>query len=116
MTDYPELREVPLTDKPMFQGVLIDVSHMQVRLPNGETALREVVHHKGAAAVVPVDGEGCVYLVRQHRGVEALVGQLRRVEDDYRSFSRELTLEEWKKQPLRSTVLDNLARLTSALQ
>ena len=42
--------------------------------------------------------------------------QLRRVEDDYRSFSRELTLEEWKKQPLRSTVLDNLARLTSALQ
>lgn len=47
---------------------------------------------------------------------EEYVQQLRRVEDDYRSFSRELTLEEWKKQPLRSTVLDNLARLTSALQ
>ena len=38
------------------------------------------------------------------------------VEDMYRGLSRELTLEEWEKQPLRSTVLDNLARLTSALQ
>ena len=42
--------------------------------------------------------------------------QMRVVEDRYRSLSRELTLEEWNKQPLRSTVLDNLARLTSALQ
>lgn len=49
------------------------------------------------------------------RGQE-FVDQLRAVEDQYRSQSRELTLEEWEKQPLRSTVLDNLARLTSALQ
>ncbi len=49
------------------------------------------------------------------RGAE-FVDQLRAVEDDYRASSRELTLEEWEKQPLRSTVLDNLARLTSALQ
>ncbi|WP_298944650.1 cardiolipin synthase [uncultured Microbacterium sp.] len=47
---------------------------------------------------------------------EEFVEQLRAVEDQYRSQSRELTLEEWEKQPLRSTVLDNLARLTSALQ
>lgn len=46
----------------------------------------------------------------------AFVQQLRAVEDGYRRDSRELTLEEWLKQPLRSTVLDNLARLTSALQ
>ena len=47
---------------------------------------------------------------------EDFVSQLRSVEDEYRALSRELTLEEWKQQPLRSTVLDNLARLTSALQ
>ncbi len=47
---------------------------------------------------------------------EEFVRQMRSVEDRYRSLSRELTLEEWEKQPLRSTVLDNLARLTSALQ
>lgn len=47
---------------------------------------------------------------------EEFVGQMRAVEDDYRRSSRQLTLEEWRQQPLRSTVLDNLARLTSALQ
>ncbi|MFT4305779.1 MAG: cardiolipin synthase [Microbacterium sp.] len=46
----------------------------------------------------------------------AFVAQVREVEEKYRSLSRELTLEEWLRQPLRSTVLDNLARLTSALQ
>lgn len=47
---------------------------------------------------------------------EDFVSQLRAVEDEYRALSRELTLDEWQQQPLRSTVLDNLARLTSALQ
>ncbi len=47
---------------------------------------------------------------------EEFVDEMRQVEDHYRSLSRELTLEEWLRQPLRSTVLDNLARLTSALQ
>lgn len=47
---------------------------------------------------------------------EEFVQEMRGVEDMYRKLSRELTLEEWLRQPLRSTVLDNLARLTSALQ
>ncbi|MDJ1113848.1 cardiolipin synthase [Microbacterium dauci] len=47
---------------------------------------------------------------------EEFVEQLRDVEDQYRRMSRELTIEEWEKRPLRSIVLDNLARLTSALQ
>ena len=42
----------------------------------------------------------------------ARCGRRRRLPRD----SRELTLDEWMQQPLRSTVLDNLARLTSALQ
>ncbi|MBF4571513.1 cardiolipin synthase [Herbiconiux sp. VKM Ac-1786] len=44
------------------------------------------------------------------------VTAMRGVEDGYRTVSRELTLDEWHKQPLRSTILDNLARLTSGLQ
>jgi cardiolipin synthase len=46
----------------------------------------------------------------------AFVRDLRAVQDGYRADSHELTLEEWKKQPLGATVLDNLARLTSAVQ
>lgn len=49
------------------------------------------------------------------RGRE-FVSEMRGVEDGYREISKELTLAEWLKQPLKSTVLDNLARLTSALQ
>jgi cardiolipin synthase A/B len=46
----------------------------------------------------------------------SFVREMRVVEDGYRANSRELTLDEWLGQPIRSTVLDNLARLTSALQ
>ena len=46
----------------------------------------------------------------------SFVREMRAVEDGYRRDSHELTLDEWMRQPLRSTVLDNLARLTSALQ
>jgi cardiolipin synthase len=49
------------------------------------------------------------------RGQE-FVRDMRAVEGVYRGLSRELTAEEWRLQPLRSTILDNLARLTSALQ
>jgi cardiolipin synthase len=46
----------------------------------------------------------------------SFVADMRRVEQGYREASKQLLLEDWLKQPLRSTVLDNLARLTSALQ
>jgi cardiolipin synthase len=44
------------------------------------------------------------------------VDQLDKVTDHYRENSRELTKEEWAGRPLRSQLLDNLARLSSALQ
>ncbi|UOQ60086.1 cardiolipin synthase [Leucobacter rhizosphaerae] len=47
---------------------------------------------------------------------ESFVRDLDKVSDYYRENSRELTLEEWEKQPMRSQLLDGLARLTSALQ
>lgn len=47
---------------------------------------------------------------------ESFVRQMRDVEDHYRDISRELTAEEWAKTGLWPRILDNLARLTSALQ
>lgn len=44
------------------------------------------------------------------------VTQMRAVEDAYRSVSHELTLEEWNKRPLRKRWVDNVMRLTSAIQ
>jgi len=42
--------------------------------------------------------------------------QMRAVEDDYRAVSRELTLQEWARRPWRHRFVDDLARLTSAVQ
>lgn len=67
MPDDSSLRELPLSRRTVFEGILINVDHMTVKLPNGSTAAREIVVHHGAAAIVPVDDEGNVYLVRQHR-------------------------------------------------
>jgi cardiolipin synthase len=44
------------------------------------------------------------------------VDDLRQLEEGYRRASRRLTLEEWTARPLRTAVLDNVARLTAALQ
>ena len=67
MTTDDSLREVFLSGEEVYPGKIIRVEKWQVRLPNGETALREIVRHNGAAAIVPVDGLGRVTLVRQHR-------------------------------------------------
>ena len=42
--------------------------------------------------------------------------RMRKVEADYLERSRELTLDEWLKRPLFSRALDNVARLTAAVQ
>ncbi|WP_150307145.1 cardiolipin synthase [Planctomonas psychrotolerans] len=46
----------------------------------------------------------------------SFVAALREVEQSYRESSRELTLEEWDRRPLRARVLDTVARLSSAVQ
>ena len=61
------LRETFLHGKEVFHGKLINVEHWMVSLPDGREALREVVKHNGAVAIVPVDASGNVTLVRQYR-------------------------------------------------
>lgn len=51
----------------IYQGRIITVTRDTVKLEDGSTSCREVVHHHGAAAVVPINQKGEVYLVRQYR-------------------------------------------------
>lgn len=46
----------------------------------------------------------------------SFVADMREVEAEYRALGRELTLEEWEREPATATFLDGVARLTSALQ
>jgi len=46
---------------------------------------------------------------------ESFVRDMRQVEQGYRDAGRELTVEEWRKEPLKATFFDGIARLTSAV-
>ncbi len=47
---------------------------------------------------------------------KAFIDSLREVEDSYRANSRELTLREWEGRGFLVSALDNIARLTAAVQ
>jgi ADP-ribose pyrophosphatase len=51
----------------VFRGRVITVNVEQVRLPDGQVARYEIVHHPGGATVVALDDAGCVCLLRQFR-------------------------------------------------
>ena len=100
MDNDRELRETPVASEKIFEGKIIDVERWTVRLPDGGEAPREVVLHRGAAAVVAVDKDNFVTLVRQHRVVldlmtlEIPAGKLDHVgEDPYDCAVRELEEE-----------------------
>ena len=62
-----QLREIPFASETIYDGAILRVEKWQVTCPNGRPAPREIVVHKGAAAVIPVYEDGTTLLVRQHR-------------------------------------------------
>jgi ADP-ribose pyrophosphatase len=51
----------------VFEGVYLKLDSLRVRLPDGQSAIREVVLIRNAVAVLPLGQNNCVHLVRQHR-------------------------------------------------
>ena len=66
-TDDCELVEKKIKSSIMFEGSILKLYFDEVLLPNGKTATREKVTHPGAVAVVPVNQNNEVILVRQYR-------------------------------------------------
>ena len=62
-----ELTERTVSSQTIFQGRIIRVDMDQVELPDGKTADREVVYHPGGVAVLALDRDNSVSLVRQFR-------------------------------------------------
>jgi 8-oxo-dGTP pyrophosphatase MutT (NUDIX family) len=56
-----------LSSVEQFQGHVFSVRTDQVRMSNGAIAARDVVVHPGAVAVVALDEDGRIVLVRQYR-------------------------------------------------
>jgi len=61
------LSEDTIETKRIYEGSIINVRVDTVRLPNGNSARREVVEHSHAVCIVPIDDDGNVVLVRQYR-------------------------------------------------
>lgn len=51
----------------VFKGRVLTLNLERVRLPNGREAELEIAHHPGGAAVVALDADGRVCLLRQFR-------------------------------------------------
>jgi ADP-ribose pyrophosphatase len=51
----------------VFTGRVIEVNIERVELPNGTTASLEIIHHPGGAAVLALDAENRVCVLRQFR-------------------------------------------------
>lgn len=51
----------------VHKGAIIDYYQDTVKVPNGNVVTWDFIGHKGAAAVVAVDGEGKLLMVRQYR-------------------------------------------------
>ncbi|MBQ8828314.1 MAG: NUDIX hydrolase [Clostridia bacterium] len=83
----------------VFDGKVFKALKYDVSLPDGTLAKREVVRHSGGSAVIPVDENGDVYMVRQYRIspgenlIEIPAGKLEIGEDPFECAVRELTEE-----------------------
>ncbi len=57
-----------LNKKLEHKGRIVEFYTLDVEVPNGNITHWDYIQHKGAAAVVPVDEDGKIILVRQYRG------------------------------------------------
>jgi 8-oxo-dGTP pyrophosphatase MutT (NUDIX family) len=82
-----------------FRGRVISLTIDEVLLPNGHLASMEIVHHPGGAAVVALDAERRVCLLKQYRHAagqwvwELPAGKLEPGEPPLYTAQRELTEE-----------------------
>ena len=91
--------EKTVYEQHIYSGNIIKVEKVTVTLPNGKLATRDVVRHPGASAVIPLNENGELYMVRQFRkpletvSLEIPAGKLDEGEDPAICAERELKEE-----------------------
>jgi ADP-ribose pyrophosphatase len=98
---YPQSdqTEKTIASEVRYKGHILNLRLDTVCLPNGRTATREIVEHRGAVGIVPLDRQGNVILVRQFRKaiersiLEIPAGTREQGEDIEKCLHRELSEE-----------------------
>lgn len=91
--------ETTLNSKNIFSGRLLKLRIDEVMLPNGRKSTREIVEHPGAVAVVAVNNDNDIIMVRQYRKpieqelLEIPAGKLEKGESKEACAKRELMEE-----------------------
>lgn len=62
-----DLSETELSSRIAYRGRFLDLRADEVRLPDGQIALREYIVHPGAAIILPLFDNGDVLMERQYR-------------------------------------------------
>ena len=92
--------EKTLSSEVLFEGRVVTLTKDVALLENGETSIREVVHHHGGACIVPYFEDGTICMVRQFRYAmqqelwELPAGKLEKGEDH-----RDAAIRELKEEP-----------------
>jgi ADP-ribose pyrophosphatase len=91
--------ETVLASERVYEGHILNLRVDQIRTPQGVEAIREIVENGGAVAVVALDAQKRVVLVRQYRHAmravitEIPAGKLEGAEDPTEAARRELREE-----------------------
>lgn len=91
--------EKQVSEKVAYEGNFLKILNVDVILPDGNKANRDIIRHPGASAVLPINENGEVILVRQWRTplnktlLEVPAGKLEKGEDPLVCAERELEEE-----------------------
>lgn len=91
-------KEITVNSEKIFEGKIINLRVDTVELPNKKYAKREIVEHKGAAAIVAIDNDEIILIKQYRKAVEDFLyeipaGKLELNEDPLNCASRELIEE-----------------------
>ncbi|MDD3267901.1 MAG: NUDIX hydrolase [Syntrophomonadaceae bacterium] len=107
-----ELNEKTLNSTEIFNGRILKLRVDSVSLPDGSVSTREIVEHSGAVAIVALDDENMLWMVRQYRKplekvlLEIPAGTLETDEDPLGCAQRELAEETGLRAKKWEKILD----------
>ena len=94
--DIDDFEEKTLDTKVVYEGCFYNIEKLTIERPDGLEGVRDILRHSGAAAVIPIDSDGGIFMVRQYRKaveqvmLEIPAGKLDKGEEPLECAIREL--------------------------